>query len=147
MTDQTPLPPLLKNRDRDRLQQYTSALAFYEGKQWPAPEARTRSVRRLTLNYAKAIVNKTATFTMKGAAVNACPHPPAPPRFPRVAHRHTPPREDVIALWGIAPRDKTAEIIEDWTDATLDIWIDGGPTPTPTQVNPYAPIPLLIYPT
>jgi len=217
MTDQTPLPHLLKNRDRDRLQQYTSALAFYEGKQWPAPEARTRSVRRLTLNYAKAIVNKTATFTMKGAAVNASPrsdsdediaaaaavehylaelahnnglarldlvteidaavlgdaaykvtwdtaeervaitapdvrglfpwpHPTDPTRFTRVAHRYTLPREDVIALWGIAPRDKTAEIIEDWTDATLDIWIDGGPTPTLTQVNPYALIPLVIYP-
>src|SRR3990172_2895194 len=212
-----PLPQLLKNRDRDRLQQYTDALAFYEGKQWPAADPRTRSARRLTLNYVKTIINKTSTYVMQGAAINAIPQsdseehvaaaaaveqylaalatdngltrldlvtevdaavlgdaaykvtwdpaeervaitapdvrglfpwppPPAPPRYPRVAPRYPLPREDVIALWGIAPRDKTAEVIEDWTDATLDIWIDDGPAPTVSQVNPYGFIPFVIYP-
>lgn len=212
-----PLPQILKNRDKDRLAQYAEALAFYEGKQWPAADPRTRSVRRLTLNYVKAIVNKTATFTMKGAAVNASPrsdstediaaaaaveqyladlahnnglarldlvtevdaavlgdaaykvtwdtaearvaitapdvrglfpwpHPTDPTRYTRVAHRYTLPRDDVIALWGIAPRDKTAPIIEDWTDATLDIWIDDTPAPAISQINPYGLIPFVIYP-
>jgi len=212
-----PLPQLLKNRDRDRLQQYTDALAFYEGKQWPAADPRTRSARRLTLNYVKTIINKTSTYVMQGAAINAIPqsdseehvaaaaaveqylaalatdngltrldlvtevdaavlgdaaykvtwdpaeervaitapdvrglfpwpHPTDPTRYTRVAHRYTLPREDVIALWGIAPRDKTAEVIEDWTDTALDIWIDGGPLPTISQVNPYGLIPFVIYP-
>ena len=217
MADTTPLPQLLKNRDRDRLQQYTDALAFYEGKQWPAADPRTRSARRLTLNYVKTIINKTSTYVMQGAAINAIPqsdseehvaaaaaveqylaalatdngltrldlvtevdaavlgdaaykvtwdpaeervaitapdvrglfpwpHPTDPTRYTRVAHRYTLPREDVIALWGIAPRDKTAEVIEDWTDTALDIWIDGGPLPTISQVNPYGLIPFVIYP-
>src|SRR3989337_2159966 len=211
-----PLPQLLKNRDRDRLQQYTDALAFYEGKQWPAADPRTRSARRLTLNYVKTIINKTSTYVMQGATVNAIPasggpediaaaaaveaylaelalnnglarldlvtemdaavlgdaaykvtwdtaeervavtapdvrglfpwpHPTDPTRYTRVATRYTLPREDVIALWGIAPRDKTAEVIEDWTDTALDIWIDGGPLPTISQVNPYGLIPFVIY--
>src|SRR3989304_76938 len=50
-----PLPQLLKNRDRDRLQQYTDALAFYEGKPWPAPDPRTRSARRRPPNYVQTI--------------------------------------------------------------------------------------------
>ena len=212
-----PLPQLLKNRDKDRLSQYTDALAFYEGKQWPAADPRTRSARRLTLNYVKTIINKTSTYVMQGATVNAIPrsdgpediaaaaaveaylaelalnnglarldlvtemdaavlgdaaykitwdpaeervaitapdvrglfpwpHPTDPTRYTRVAHRYTLPREDVIALWGIAPRDATAVITEDWTDATLDIWIDGGPAPTLSQVNPYGLIPFVIYP-
>ncbi|HLB26888.1 MAG TPA: phage portal protein [Dehalococcoidia bacterium] len=212
-----PLPKLLKNRDRDRLQQYTDALAFYDGKQWPAADPRTRSARRLTLNYVKTIINKTSTYVMQGARINAIPHsdstedvaaaaaveaylaqatddnglarldlvtevdaavlgdaaykvtwdpaeervavtapdvrglfpwphPTDPTRYTRVAHSYTLPREDVIALWGIAPRDKTAPIIEDWTDATLDIWIDDGPAPTVSQVNPYGFIPFVIYP-
>jgi len=212
-----PLPQLLKNRDKDRLAQYTDALTFYEGKQWPAADPRTRTARRLTLNYVKTIVNKTSTYTLKGATVNTIPrsdgpediaaaaaveayladlalnnglarldlvtevdaavlgdaaykvtwdtaeervavtapdvrglfpwpHPTDPTRYTRVAHRYTLPREDVIALWGIAPRDKTAEITEDWTDKTLDIWIDGGPAPMLSQVNPYGLIPFVIYP-
>src|SRR3972149_1081392 len=212
-----PLPQLLKNRDRDRLQQHTAAPAFDEGKQWPAADPRTRSARRLTLNYVKTIINKTSTYVMQGAAINAIPqsdseehvaaaaaveqylaalatdngltrldlvteadaavlgdaackvtwdtaeervaitapdvrglfpwpHPTDPTRYTRVAHRYTLPREDVINLWGIAPRDKTAEIVEDWTDAALDIWIDGGPAPTISPGNTYGPIPFIIYP-
>src|SRR3990170_388466 len=213
----TPLPQLLKNRDKDRLSQYTDALAFYEGKQWPAADPRTRTARRLTLNYVKTIINKTSTYVMQGATINAIPlsdgpaditaaaavetylaeladnnglarldlvtevdaavlgdaaykvtwdpteervavtapdvrglfpwpHPTDPTRYTRVAHRYTLPRDDVIALWGVAPRDKTAEITEDWTDKTLDIWIDGGPAPRLSQTNPYALIPFIIYP-
>src|SRR3990170_2971480 len=212
-----PLPQLLKNRDKDRLGQYTDALAFYEGKQWPAADPRTRTARRLTLNYVKTIINKTSTYVRQGAPINATPlsdgpaditaaaavetylaeladnnglarldlvtevdaavlgdaaykvtwdpteervavtapdvrglfpwpHPTDPTRYTRVAHRYTLPRDDVIALWGVAPRDKTAPIIEDWTDATLDIWIDDGPAPTVRQVNPYGFIPFVIYP-
>src|SRR3972149_1105760 len=69
----TPLPQLLKNRDKDRLSKYTEALAFYEGKQWPAADPRTRTARRLTLNYVKTIINKTSTYVMQGATINAIP--------------------------------------------------------------------------
>src|SRR3990172_10056394 len=186
MTNGPPLPQLLNSRDRQRLQQYTDALAFYDGKQWPAADPRTRSSRHLTLNYVKTIINKTSTYVMQGATINAIPHsesqehvtaaaaveaylanltdanglarldlvtevdaavlgdaaykatwdtteqrvaitapdvrglfpwphPTDPTRFTRVAHRYTLPRQDVIALWGIAPPDKTAEVVEDWT--------------------------------
>ena len=74
MAETTPLPQLLKNRDRDRLQKYTEALDFYNGKQWPAADPRTRNARRLTLNYVKTIINKTSTYVMAGATINAIPH-------------------------------------------------------------------------
>ena len=73
-----PLPQFLKNHDRDRLAQYTDALAFYDGKQWPAADPRTRSARRLTLNYVKTIVSKTSTYVMKGATINAIPRSDGP---------------------------------------------------------------------
>src|SRR3989304_4994216 len=74
MTNGPPLPQLLNSRDRQRLQQYTDALAFYDGKQWPAADPRTRSSRHLTLNYVKTIINKTSTYVMQGATINAIPH-------------------------------------------------------------------------
>src|SRR3989304_3436031 len=142
-----PLPQLLKNRDKDRLAQYTDALTFYEGKQWPAADPRTRTARRLTLNYVKTIINKTSTYVMQGATINAIPLSDGPADITAAAAVAT-YLAGLTDTNGLAPppRDKTAEITEDWTDKTLDIWIDGGPAPTLSQVNPYGLIPFIIYP-
>ena len=74
------------------------------------------------------------------------PHPTDPTRHTRVAHRYTLPRDDVIALWDIAPAGATAEIVEDWTDAKHDVWLDAGKAPALSEANPYALIPFVIYP-
>ena len=65
MTDTTPLPDLLKNRDLDRLRRYRENLAFYQGDQWDQRAVRARQRQRLlTLNYARTIVDKVASYMM-----------------------------------------------------------------------------------
>ena len=56
MPDQ-PLPQLLKTLDRDRLAAYDRNLRFYNGDQWP-PARTATARRRLTLNYARAAIDK-----------------------------------------------------------------------------------------
>src|SRR3989304_3740417 len=68
-----PLPPPPPPRDRPRLAAYRAALAFYGGAQWPGARATTR-LRRLTVNYVRAIVLKTSSYVLKGAAVSIQPH-------------------------------------------------------------------------
>jgi hypothetical protein len=58
------LPQQLRQMDGDRLRRYAENLAFYNGEQWP-PMVRRQS-RRLVFNYAKAIVDKTASYLMSG---------------------------------------------------------------------------------
>ncbi len=60
-----PLPQQLERLDRDRLQRYRENLEFYEGRQWSASPGRRRE-RRLAFNYAKTMVEKTASYTMSG---------------------------------------------------------------------------------
>jgi hypothetical protein len=57
------LPEQLRRMDAGRLRAYAGNLAFYDGDQWPASMARSRN-RRLVFNYAKAIVDKTASYLM-----------------------------------------------------------------------------------
>ena len=71
--DLRPLPALLKTRDKDRLGQYTTALAYYRGKQWPAARAASEPLRRLTVNYLRAITNKTASYVMQGRTTSVQP--------------------------------------------------------------------------
>jgi len=67
------LPALLRNRDKERLDQYRTALAFYQGQQWPHVRTGVSRLRRLTVNYLRAITNKTASYVMKGATVSVHP--------------------------------------------------------------------------
>ena len=66
MTDSTPLPQVLNNRDLDRLRRYRENLAFYQGDQWDQRTVRARQAGRggrlLTLNYARVIVDKVASY-------------------------------------------------------------------------------------
>ena len=62
-----PLPVLLRQIDHDRLSRYRENLAFYAGGQWQG-RAR-RGERRLTFNYAKALIDKVTSYLLGGASV------------------------------------------------------------------------------
>lgn len=64
---ETPLPVRLQRMDEDRLRRYRDNLAFYGGSQW---EGRARrGERRLTFNYAKALVDKVTSYLLNGQSV------------------------------------------------------------------------------
>jgi hypothetical protein len=52
----------LDGRDTARMNRYRKYLAFYEGEQWD--ERRRAGERRLTVNYARALVRKSASYLM-----------------------------------------------------------------------------------
>ncbi|MGH8629332.1 MAG: phage portal protein, partial [Burkholderiales bacterium] len=52
--------------DAGRLRDYRENLEFYQGRQWPEPQRRRE--RRLTLNYGKTVIEKTASYTMTGVS-------------------------------------------------------------------------------
>ena len=64
---ETPLPMQLQEMDRERRSRYRENLAFYEGRHW-AGRAR-RGERRLTLNYARAFVDKVTSYLLNGSSV------------------------------------------------------------------------------
>jgi hypothetical protein len=70
------LPQLLDRMDTERLRRYQEHLAFYSGRQW-AGRARPGE-RRLTFNYAKAIVDKLASYVMSGVSVAVEPWDASP---------------------------------------------------------------------
>lgn len=62
-----PLPIRLQRVDDDRLRRYRDNLAFYNGNQW---EGRARrGERRLTFNYAKALVDKVTSYLLNGQTI------------------------------------------------------------------------------
>jgi hypothetical protein len=56
------LAHLLETQDVERMQRYREYLAFYQGEQWR--ERRRAGETRLTVNYARALVRKTASYLM-----------------------------------------------------------------------------------
>lgn len=52
--------------DLERMRGYREALAFYQGQQWP--DAVRRGERRLTLNYAKVLVEKVTSYLLTDRA-------------------------------------------------------------------------------
>ena len=58
------LPQQLARMDLSRLRAYRENLEFYRGQQWR--EAWRRRERRLTFNYAKTVVEKTASYVVSG---------------------------------------------------------------------------------
>ncbi len=215
--DGLPLPQQLARRDMSRLRAYRENLDFYHGAQWLEP--RRRRERRLTFNYAKTIVEKTASYVIAGYSSLVDPADGSPEelerarrvesalrkvheannldqldfdneidcsvlgdaaykvtwdareelvrvsapdvqglyawwlgddpgRVWRVASRYTLSREEAEALLGPvpAPRQSRSEhtVVEVWTDAEFQIWLDGAPFQE--QANPYGFIPFVIYP-
>ena len=58
------LPQEIARMDEERLRRYRANLDFYHGRQWVG-QARRRE-RRLTFNYARAIVDKVTSYLMSG---------------------------------------------------------------------------------
>ena len=58
------LPQQLARMDRDRMNRYSKNLTFYNGEQWLRRSARVE--RQLTINYAKALVDKVSSYLMSG---------------------------------------------------------------------------------
>jgi hypothetical protein len=204
---ETPVVQALARMDASRLRAYRENLEFYQGRQWRDP-ARRRD-RRLTLNYAKTVIEKTASYTMAGvssvvdpedgsseaaararraeaalrevyeangleqldfdneidcsvlgdAAYKVTWDPSAegparvrvsapdvqglfvwpwaddPSRLWRVASRYVLGLEEAEALYGPLPSASRARrtehtVVEVWTDAEFELWIDGAPFET-----------------
>ena len=70
------LPQQLAQMDSERLRAYQENLDFYSGLQWPG-QARRRE-RRLTVNYVRAFVEKTATYLTNGLSVMVEPEDASP---------------------------------------------------------------------
>jgi hypothetical protein len=72
----TTLPQQLQRMDMERLRAYSDNLAFYQGEQWLGVQRRRE--RRLTFNYAKALVEKTTSYLMSGVSFAVDPVDPSP---------------------------------------------------------------------
>jgi hypothetical protein len=58
------LPQEIARMDEERLRRYRANLEFYHGKQWIGQPRRRE--RRLTFNYARALVDKVTSYLMSG---------------------------------------------------------------------------------
>ncbi|MBI2885730.1 MAG: phage portal protein [Chloroflexi bacterium] len=76
MDGKSPFPILLSRMDPERLRRYREYLDFYHGRQWPAPSRRKE--RRLVLNYAKVVVEKTTSYLMSEVSHAAEPWEDSP---------------------------------------------------------------------
>jgi hypothetical protein len=63
-SDNGALVEQLARLDGNRLRGYRENLAFYQGQQWPGTQRRRD--RRLVFNYARALIDKTASYLMNG---------------------------------------------------------------------------------
>jgi len=70
------LPQQLQRMDVQRLRAYVDNLAFYQGEQWLGVQRRRE--RRLTFNYAKALVEKTTSYLISGITFAVDPVDPSP---------------------------------------------------------------------
>lgn len=81
-------PRELRNRDTDRRREYDANLAFYRGDQWGTPTPTTRNIsqrRRLVHNYARAIVTKSAAYTIDDTQLVVDPVGPSDEEHARAA--------------------------------------------------------------
>jgi hypothetical protein len=68
MSQPQSLPAAIARLDDDRLRRYRENLAFYRGEQWSGRPR--RGERRLTLNYARAFVEKVTSYLLTGATLH-----------------------------------------------------------------------------
>ncbi len=101
------LPQQLARRDVARLQRYAELLAFYQGEQWAAPGRRRE--RRLTFNYAKSLIEKTASYLISGMRTVVDPEDGSPEAAER-ARRAERALQEVADQNGLAQIDFDTEI-------------------------------------
>ena len=211
----TSLPQQIARLDAPRLRAYRENLEFYQGRQWT--DTLRRRDRRLTFNYARAVVEKTASYTMQGASSVVDPVDGSteaqeqarrieqvlrdvheqngldqldfdnevdcsvlgdaackvtwdaarervritapdvqglfawtagddPSRVWRVASRYALGHEEAEELFGALParRKSGHDVVEVWTDAAFELWLDGDLFED--APNPYGFIPFVLYP-
>src|SRR3990170_4155386 len=90
-TNPPPTPQQLARLDMSRLRAYRENLEFYRGTQWLEP--RRRRERRLTFNYAKAIVEKTASYVVSGYSALVDPVDASPAEMERARRSESALRE------------------------------------------------------
>jgi hypothetical protein len=100
-TDIHAIPQQIARMDGDRLLAYAKALAFYQGEQWPQPHRRRE--RRLTFNYAKAFIEKSASYLMSGMQTVVDPEDASPEAAERA-------RAAERALAGVAEQNNLAQL-------------------------------------
>lgn len=70
MLDYSKIITQLESMDSDRKRRYKEYLDFYNGHQWPNNQ---RTSRRITVNYAQALIDKVTSYLMGGMVVNIAP--------------------------------------------------------------------------
>ena len=124
-TPELPLPVQLRRLDEERLRRYRDHLAFYQGSQWPG-RAR-RNERRLTFNYARAFVDKIASYLLTGAGIQVEARDgdtSAGRERARTAERAL---REVESLNGLAQLDFETEVdCAILGDAVYKVWWDAG---------------------
>lgn len=120
--EQQSLPQQLARHDAERMRSYRENLDFYHGQQWT--ETRRRRDRRLTLNYARAVIEKTASYTMAGASFVADPEDDSPEAIER-ARRTERAIRDAYEANGLEHLDFDNEIdCSVLGDAAYKVWWD-----------------------
>ena len=66
-----PFVQQLAQMDRDRMRRYIDNLAFYNGEQWQ--RRAVRGEKHLTVNYARALVDKVSSYLMAGCTIAVDP--------------------------------------------------------------------------
>lgn len=102
------LPQQLARLDLDRLRRYQENLAFYQGQQWLEPPTR-RGRRRLTFNYARALVDKVTSYVMHGLSFAVDPADDSPAARERAQRAQAVLREAYEAN-GLAQLDFDTEL-------------------------------------
>jgi hypothetical protein len=87
--------------DMERLRAYADNLTFYQGQQWLGVQRRRE--RRLTFNYARALVEKTTSYLMSGTGFAADPVDPSPEAAQRA-------RAAERALWDVYEANQLAQL-------------------------------------
>lgn len=212
------VPREIAGRDGERLRRYRENLAFYRGEQWEGRSGRRE--RRLTLNYARVLIDKVASYVVsesgfaveprlgvdeaegaaiagraraaeaalyRAAAANQLARldleteidasilgdgaykvtwDPAAgqvrvtapdvqgihvwtdgddrTRVRRIAHAYRPAADAIGDPIGGRMIGAPGQVVEDWTDDRLVIWIDG--RLAEERANPYGFIPYLVFP-
>ena len=107
LTDNRALVEQLARLDSGRMRAYRDNLAFYRGQQWAGTQRRRE--RRLVFNYAKALVDKAASYLMNGmqSVVDPEDGSPAAAERARTAERAL---RDVAEANNLAQLDFDSEI-------------------------------------
>ena len=206
-------PAHLRQRDAERLNGYRELLDFYHGSQWHGRER--RGEKRLTFNYARAFIEKAASYLMSGVSFAVEPRHDTPDAraravlaeaalhrvydennleqldleteidcailgdaaykviwdvvtrrvkvtapdvqgiytwrdaddlstVRRVASKYTLSNEVAAELYGARSKGRKAAVVEVWTPADFQLWVDD--YQIEHKPNPYGFIPIIVYP-